>query len=188
MANENQGNFVCMSTPSLAQLHRAIKISEQIEALKAELSTVLGNGDASEPKTKRAYTKKPGPKGKRKYTRKAAPEGLTEADAVIHPLFGKAKRKYTKKGAATAEAPAPAKKKRTMSPEAREKIAAAQRKRWAKQLKKGKKAAADAPADGVGTAEAPAPAKKKRKKGKMSPEGRAAIVAAQKASWAKVKG
>ncbi len=36
--------------------------------------------------------------------------------------------------------------------------------------------------------ETPAPAAKPRKKFKMSPEGRAAIVAAQKARWAKQKG
>ena len=72
------------STPSVSQLQRALKISEQIQVLETELHTILGG--SSEPQ---------------------------------------AKRKYTKKAAGS--------KKRTMSPEAREKIAAAQRKRWAKQ-------------------------------------------------------
>ena len=49
-----------------------------------------------------------------------------------------------------------------------------------------KKAAAAAAAAPVESATA-SPAKKKRKKGKMSPEGRAAIVAAQKARWAKIR-
>ncbi|MDB6075588.1 MAG: hypothetical protein JWO89_3228 [Verrucomicrobiaceae bacterium] len=43
----------------------------------------------------------------------------------------KAKRTYTKRAAGATRT-----KKRVMSPEAREKIAAAQRKRWAKQKKK----------------------------------------------------
>ena len=46
-----------------------------------------------------------------------------------------------------------------------------------------KAAAAAAPVESATAS----PAKKKRKKGKMSPEGRAAIVAAQKARWAKIR-
>lgn len=87
-----------MTTPSLAQLHRAIKVSEQIEKLQAELASILGTSGASST-------------GKRKYTKRAS----TEESAAE-----------------------PAKKKRMMSPEAREKIAAAQRKRWAKSNKEKK--------------------------------------------------
>jgi hypothetical protein len=66
-----------------------------------------------------------------------------------------------------ASAPVAKAGKRTMSAEARARIAAAQRARWAKSR---------------GTSKAPAsPAKKK---GKLSPEGRAKIVAALKARWA----
>jgi hypothetical protein len=73
---------------SVSQLKRALKIAEKLEALQAELASVLGGSSI--------------------------------------------KRKYTKSDSSAA----PAKKgKRTMSPEAREKIAAAQRKRWAKQKK-----------------------------------------------------
>ena len=64
--------------------------------------------------------------------------------------------------------------KRTMSPEARERIAAAQRARWAKEK-------------GIPESKI-APAKPAKKKGTMSAAGRAAIVAAQKARWAKIKG
>jgi hypothetical protein len=66
--------------------------------------------------------------------------------------------------------------KRTMSMEAREKIAAAQRARWAKS--KGQKAATTLSGTDGKTA---------RKKSGMSAAGRAAIAAAQKARWAKVR-
>ena len=75
--------------PSVNNLKRALKISEEIQELQAEMLSILGT--TGEPKAKRAYNKK------------------------------------------SAGAAAP--KKRMMSPEAREKIAAAQRKRWAKQKK-----------------------------------------------------
>lgn|SRR6266853_422211 len=67
--------------------------------------------------------------------------------------------------------------RRTMSPEARAKIAAAQRARWAKT--KGVAAAPAAPA----AAAKPVPGKKRG----LSPEGRARIVAALKARWAAKK-
>jgi hypothetical protein len=69
--------------------------------------------------------------------------------------------------------------KRTMSPEARAKIANAQRLRWAKS--KGLESATLA-----GPVEA-ASASKTKKKGGISAAGRARIAAAQKARWAKVK-
>jgi hypothetical protein len=65
-------------------------------------------------------------------------------------------------------APAAKPGKRTMSAEARARIAAAQRARWAK-------------SKGVAKAPAASPTKKR---GKLSPEGRAKIVAALKARWA----
>ena len=61
--------------------------------------------------------------------------------------------------------------RRTMSPEAREKIAAAQRRRWAKS--KGQSSAAKSSSK---------PAKKS--KGGITPEGRAKLAAAMKARWA----
>jgi hypothetical protein len=59
--------------------------------------------------------------------------------------------------------------KRTMSPEAREKIAAAQRARWAKSK---------------GTASPAKAVKAPKQKGGISPEGRAKLAAAMKARWA----
>src|SRR6187551_2222504 len=102
-----------MTTPSIAQLNRAIVIQEQIEKLEAELVSILSGWETGN--------------GKRKYTKKseAAP----------------AKRKYTKKSAAApvaaTDSAKPVKAKRTMSPEGKARIIAAQKARWAK-AKKGK--------------------------------------------------
>jgi hypothetical protein len=60
--------------------------------------------------------------------------------------------------------------KRTMSPEARERIAAAQRARWAKQK-------------GTTTSTSPT-SKAPKKKGGLTPEGRAKLAASMKARWA----
>ena len=74
--------------------------------------------------------------------------------------------------AVKAAAPAKARKgKRTVSPEARAKMAVAQRARWAK--RKGLAAPAEAPA---------AKPEKKKKRG-LTPEGRAKLAAAMKARW-----
>jgi len=69
--------------------------------------------------------------------------------------------------------------KRTMSPAARRRIAAAQKARWAKQ--KG-----DSNASGATTNGRPAQSSSTqgRKKGVMTPEGRARLAAAMKARWA----
>lgn len=78
--------------PTTAQLKKAVQISEKLDALNAELASILGGSSGS---------------GK----------------SVKEP-----------------NAPKEKKTKRTMSPEAKEKIAAAQRKRWAKQKKAAKAA------------------------------------------------
>ena len=100
-----------MSTPSLAQLRRAISISEKIEKMEAELVSILGSSVLASP-------------GKRKYTKRAVAEAGTEEAA-----------------------PAKKKKRKKMSEEGRAKIVAAQKARWAK-IKKAKKAKAkeEAPA------------------------------------------
>ena len=111
--------------PTLSQLKAAVSIAEQIEALQAQLASLVG--------------------------------GSSSIGSV--PMF--ASTAVAKTG------------KRTMSPEARERIAAAQRARWAK-------------SKGTSTAVAKGPAAKPaKKKGGLSPEGRAKIVAALKARWAK---
>jgi hypothetical protein len=81
-----------------------------------------------------------------------------------------------------------AKTRRTMSAEAREKIAAAQRARWAKSRKASKKAAPSIPATSTRKkASAVGLRAKSKKKRTLSVEARAKIAAAQKARWAKVR-
>jgi hypothetical protein len=119
------------TTPTIANLQRALAVAEQIAKLQAELASIVG--DSSSVSSTRKPTASP----------------------------------VAKKG------------KRTMSPEARAKIAAAQKARWAK-AKGGK-----APAAAVKAKKKPA-AKAKGKR-TLSPEGRAKIVAALKARWAAKK-
>ena len=71
--------------------------------------------------------------------------------------------------------------KRMLSPEARERIAAAQRARWAKS----KGAAAAAP--GAEVPKSVAKKEKTKKRRKISPEAREKMAAAAKRRWAKVK-
>src|SRR5580693_9300569 len=83
-------------------------------------------------------------------------------------------------------------KKRTLSVEARERIAAAQRARWAKSKKAVKRAARNTSAVSVrkkATAanSAAKSAKRSAKKRTMNPEARARMAAGQKARWAKVR-
>lgn len=128
------------SSPSLNQLKRALEISEEIQKLEAELKAVLGGGESS--------------------------GGRVAA-------------------AAPAAAKAGGRKRGKMSPEARERIAAAQRARWAKS--RGGKPAKSAAAPKVAAKSAPAAkAAKPAKAGKrvLSPEARQRIIEAQKKRWA----
>lgn len=117
------------NTPSVSQLKRAIEITERIEQLQRELSSILGS---------------------------AAPVAAA---------------------ASTAAAPAAkrGRRKGNLSPEARERIAAAQRLRWAK-------------AKGLSTSAAPAasakPARKARAKRAVSAEARAKMAEAARRRWA----
>ena len=81
-----------------------------------------------------------------------------------------------------------ARTRRTLSAEAREKIAAAQRARWAKSKKAAKKAA---PSTAAASTAKKAPAvglrAKSKKKRTLSVGARAKIAAAQRARWAKVR-
>ena len=83
-----------MSRPSIDQLQRAIKLSEQIAKLEAELAAILGNAGA----TKRAYTKKatsdvaaPAKKKKRKKA-VMSPEGLANIIAAQKKRWAKVKK------------------------------------------------------------------------------------------------
>ena len=92
-------------TPSLAQLRRAVAVSEKIEKLEAELASIMGTQGG---------------------------------------VIGNGKRKYTKRAVVVEGAAAPAKKKKRkqMSAEGRARIVAAQKARWAKVKKTAKKEAA----------------------------------------------
>lgn len=92
-----------MSTPTVEQLRRAIKIQEQIEALQTQLAALL-RGQAGSG------------------ARRGRPPGKS-LTAALESAIESEETKPARKGA---------KRKRVMSAEARERIAAAQRKRWAK--------------------------------------------------------
>jgi hypothetical protein len=77
-------------------------------------------------------------------------------------------------------------RKRTMSAEARARIAEAQRKRWAAS-KKGSAPAEKTSAAPAAKAAAPAPASKRGGKRVMSPEARKRIAEAQRKRWAATK-
>jgi hypothetical protein len=99
--------------PSLPELKRALHIHETIESLKNELASIFGGAGGTGAQRGR----KPGRKAA------TAPLVVSGDEAATIPATPKQGRK---------------KAKRVMSPEAREKIAAAQRKRWAKQKKAAK--------------------------------------------------
>jgi hypothetical protein len=101
-------------------------------------------------------------------------EQIEELQAKLASLVGGSGAVVSVPKAVSAAVSAPAAKsgKRTMSPEARARIAAAQRARWAKS-----KSVTKAPA--VSSTK-----KTTKKRGQLSPEGRAKIVAALKARWA----
>ena len=90
--------------------------------------------------------------------------------------------------AANASLAGKARTKRTLSAEARERIAAAQRARWAKSKKAAKKAAPSVPAASTAkNAPAVGLRAKSKKKHTLSAGVRAKIAADQKARWAKVR-
>ena len=85
-------------------------------------------------------------------------------------------------GSAPATTPSTRGGRRTMSPEARARIVAAQKARWAKI--RAEKASGKVQEPGRAAATAPAKAKPARSKRKISPEGRAKMAAAARKRWA----
>ena len=157
------------NTPSLAQLKRAITISEQIEALQSQLASILGGsaplvGSAPAP----AATKT------RKGKRTVSPEARAKMAAAQKARWAK------KKGGAAPTAPAakPAKRK-GLTPEGRAKLAAAMKARW-----DARKKGAPAP---TAKAQKPTAAPKTKAKRVISPEARAKMAAAAKKRWANAK-
>ncbi|MDR3403936.1 MAG: hypothetical protein P4L99_15675 [Chthoniobacter sp.] len=113
-----------MSTPSILQLKRAIEISEQIEQLNAELSSLLGGSSGITAEVKAPAAVRATKKGK------MSAAGRARIAAAQKARWAKVKAVVT-----TAPAKAPAKKKRKLSPEARARIVAAVKARWARAKK-----------------------------------------------------
>src|SRR5687767_5500773 len=105
-------------------------------------------------------------------------EQIERLQSELASLFGNRTPQPQKRTANQADGPRqPGRKRRRMSAAAREKIAEAQRRRWAKQKGTsvhGKKA----------NSSKRAAAPKKGRKGGITPEGRARLAAAMKARWA----
>ncbi|HYE80191.1 MAG TPA: hypothetical protein VEI97_19615 [bacterium] len=105
-----------MHIPTLAEIKRALHLQETIESLRSELTSIFGGAPAKRGR-------KPGRKPGRPAALADISGSLTSLPTATTPKAGKKKAR------------------RTLSPEAREKIAAAQRRRWAKTKKAAKKAA-----------------------------------------------
>lgn len=136
-----------MSTPSIAQLQRAVQISEQIEKLELELKSLLsgidvGNGVVdNQPKAKRRGRPRKTETvvgeqslgietGDGKKKRKMSVAGRAKIAAAQKARWAKVKGDKTE---AVAGEPKAKKKKRKMTPEARARIVAAVKARWAKE-------------------------------------------------------
>lgn len=105
-------NMTNSATPSVGQLKRAVELAEKIAGLQEELDSLLGRAT----------------QGSRS----------SQASQTAAPTRGRGQQS-PEKGAATTAKVGKGSRRRTMSPEAREKIAAAQRARWAKQKKESSK-------------------------------------------------
>ena len=107
------------TTPTIDQLTRAVKISEQIAALQAEMAAIFGN---STPVVEAAPEPEKADGRKRK-----------RSAATIAKMRASQKKRWAKvKAPVASKAPALVKKKRKMSAAGRAAIAAAQKARWAK--------------------------------------------------------
>ena len=156
------------NTPSLAQLKRAITISEQIESLQSQLASILGG---SAPLVGSAPAAPKARKGKRT----VSPEARAKMAAAQKARWAK------KKGGAAPAAPAAkaAKRKGGLTPEGRAKLAAGMKARW-----EARKKGAPAP---TAKAQKSAAAPKVKAKRVISPEARAKMAAAAKKRWANAK-
>lgn len=133
---------------STDQLREALRLTEQLEQLQQRLDGILGDTEAS-------VTSRTG-EGRRSASGRKGNRGSQDAiPSSVGSTGGKAKR--------------------IMSPEARARMAAAQKARWAEQEKRG---------EPVIRPEAIALPKKK---GALTAEGRARLAAAMRARWASAK-
>jgi hypothetical protein len=115
------------TTPTLSQLQRGVAISEQIAALKAELSAIF-NGSAPAPAVKAAPTAKAPEAQRDGRTGKRSAATIAKMKASQQARWAKIKAPVVAKAEAPAAAP---KKKGGMSPAHKAKLKAAAKKRWA---------------------------------------------------------
>lgn len=111
------------TSPSIAQLQRALGIQEQIDKLEGELKSIL-NGQETTNGLVAVAKSKP---GKKKSGMSA--EGRARIAAAQKARWAKVKGNTSTPKAAVA--PKAKKMRRKMSPEARARIVEAQKKRWA---------------------------------------------------------
>jgi hypothetical protein len=142
-------NSPYMPIPTIAQLQRALQISEQIATLKIDLASFFG-GTVDVPAQVIAA---PMAKAKRKGRRSRSPETKAKMAAAQQKRWAKSKglESATLAGPVEAAPVTKAKKKGGMSAEGRARIVAAQKLRWAK-MKDGKAASAPAKAASVAKA------------------------------------
>lgn len=128
---------------SVEQLKKALHISEQIEALQAQLAEVLGGAEvettfAAEAAPVKVRRNARGGKGK-SGKGGMSPEGRARIAAAQRARWAKSKGgEVAEASVAVGDEASTDKPKRTMSPEARAKVAAAARKRWRKAKAAGK--------------------------------------------------
>jgi hypothetical protein len=119
-------------SPSLVQLRRAIELSEEIQKLEAELKAIFTENGSSSIQSASEPVQAPKSRGRRKGSKFSAAARAKMAEA--------ARKRWAKKDESTVEAAPKAVKtkggKRTLSPEALERIREGQRKRWANVKKK----------------------------------------------------
>jgi hypothetical protein len=113
-----------MSTPTIAQLKRAIALTEQIETLRADIASLFSGS----PKVSAPVTTAPVAKAKK---------GGMSAEGRARVAAAQKARWAKVKGQKAAPVAAPVKGKRTISAAHREKLKAAAKARWAR-AKKGK--------------------------------------------------
>ena len=108
------------SSPSIAQLKRALTISEQIQKLEAELAALFG-ASAKAPASAKTAAATAQPRRKKR--------GLSAAGRARIAAAQKARWAKARNGAP--KAAGQPKARRTLSPEARARIVAAVKRRWA---------------------------------------------------------
>lgn len=166
-----------MSTPNLARLKQALTIAEKIEALQAELASVVGGGSSiasiiesvSTPVVKLGKrTMSAATKAKMRAAQQAR-WAMKRGESAVNSVV-KTEKKLVKKA------------KGTMSAEGRARIVAAQKARWAKI-----KGVVVDTAEAAVALVTPKAKKKAKKRRTISSEARAKMAAAATKRWAKVK-